>query len=107
MPDHIAFYGTLCSHTDMQQRLGVADRLRLVGPCRIPGRLTQISGYPAIDTASAEAGYEVGGELYEVLDALALETLDEYEDVGHGMYARIRLRLIEPDVEAWVYVKPE
>jgi gamma-glutamylcyclotransferase (GGCT)/AIG2-like uncharacterized protein YtfP len=95
----LAVYGTLMTGLALpQQPGGVEDALRLRGPCRIPGRLYDMKlGYPAL---TAEEG-DVSGELFEIVDPAGLETLDAYEPPP---YERRLVRLIEPDVDAWVYV---
>src|SRR4051794_38718784 len=76
----------------------VEQALRLRGPCRIPGRLYDMRlGYPAL---TAEDG-DVAGVLYEIIEPEILETLDAYEPPP---YERRSVRLLEPDVDAWVYV---
>lgn len=99
MTELLAVYGTLMTGLALpQQPEGVEAALRLRGACRIPGRLYDLRlGYPAL---TAEEG-SVTGELYEVLDPAVLATLDAYEPPP---YERRRVRLLEPDVDAWVYV---
>jgi len=107
MGELIAVYGTLMSGQAYAGRPDVETLLRPVGPCRLRGRLYSEGDYPWL---VVEATGEVAGELYEVLDSATLEILDAYEsegrhtDGGNGNYARRRIRLLEPDVEAWVYV---
>jgi gamma-glutamylcyclotransferase (GGCT)/AIG2-like uncharacterized protein YtfP len=54
-------------------------------------------------------GHErVVGELYELLDAEVLADLDEYEECyplapSRSEYVRRVARLVEPDIDAWVY----
>jgi gamma-glutamylcyclotransferase (GGCT)/AIG2-like uncharacterized protein YtfP len=94
----IAFYGTLmrgCGATFGD----VGEATALEGPCGIPGLLWDLGEYPGL----TEGEGEVVGELHRILDERALETLDAYEDEG-SLFLRKRVRLIEPEVEAWVYV---
>ena len=106
MAELLAVYGTLMSGQDYEGRPDVEALLRPVGPCRIRGVLYSTGEYPWL----VEEDGEVAGELYEVADAATLALLDAYEGEGRhtvegsGVYARRRLRLLEPDVEAWVYV---
>jgi len=94
----LALYGTLMQGCGGDRRAGVAGALRYQGPCRIPGALWDLGPYSGL--AAGEA--EVRGELVEV-DDTTLERLDAFEDEG-SLYLRCKVRLIEPDVEAWVYV---
>jgi len=86
--------------------LGVASQLRFLGPCRIEGELYDLGPYPAMK----KSGGEIVGELFEILDARALEVLDRFEGYEperpeDSLYLRERTRLIAPHaVEAWVYV---
>ncbi|MDX6665527.1 MAG: hypothetical protein QOG68_1733 [Solirubrobacteraceae bacterium] len=106
MADLLAVYGTLMSGQAYEGRPDVERLMRSVGACRIPGVLFSEGDYPWL---VADEG-EVAGELYEVPDPATLDLLDAYENEGRhtedgaGNYARIRMRLLEPDVEAWVYV---
>lgn len=87
-------------------RPDVEALMRSIGPCRIAGVLYSEGDYPWLVPAEGE----VAGELYEVPDPATLALLDDYENEGRhtedgaGRYERIRMRLLEPDVEAWVYV---
>jgi gamma-glutamylcyclotransferase (GGCT)/AIG2-like uncharacterized protein YtfP len=101
----IAFYGTLMSRFDTQDQLGVREQLRLLGRCRIGGRLFDLGEWP---TLVLGAGV-VHGEVFELLDASALSTLDRFEDcdptdAGRSSYLRVRVALLEPSLTAWIYV---
>lgn len=107
MEELLAAYGTLMSGQAYEGRPDVERLLAPRGPCRIPGRLFSDGDYPWL----VQGGGEVSGELYAVLDpGSAFPVLDAYEDEGRhtldgtGRYVRRRTRLLEPDVEAWVYV---
>jgi gamma-glutamylcyclotransferase (GGCT)/AIG2-like uncharacterized protein YtfP len=100
----IALYGSLRSLA-VRKRLGLAVWLRRAGPCRIGGLLYDLGDYPGL----APGDGIVRGELFEIRDQRALAAMDEFEDVVPGnprvsLYLRERWRLIEPDVESWVYV---
>ena len=107
MGELLAVYGTLMSGQEYAGRPDVETLMRPVGPCRMRGRLYSEGDYPWLVT---DRDGEVAGELFEVLDAATFDLLDAYEaegrhtDGGNGTYARRRIRLLEPDVEAWVYV---
>ena len=79
--------------------LGLQEALSYEGPCRIPGALFDLGEYPGL----VEGAGVVIGELHTIRDEKALEALDEFEGEG-SLYVRKRVRLIEPAVEAWVYV---
>jgi gamma-glutamylcyclotransferase (GGCT)/AIG2-like uncharacterized protein YtfP len=105
----LAVYGTLMSGQDYEGRPPVEEMMRSRGPCRIPGRLytDEHGAYPWLQPGEGV----VLGELFEVLEPeTAFPVLDDYEDEdrhadhGEGTYARVKLHLLEPDVEAWVYV---
>jgi len=102
----LAVYGTLMSGQSYDGRPDVETLMRSLGPCRIPGVLYSEGDYPWL----VQAAGEVSGELYEVLDIASFELLDAYENEGRhtvddtGRYARVRVRLLEPDIESWVYV---
>ena len=107
MSELLAVYGTLMSGQAYEGRPPVEEMMRSRGPCRIPGTLYSEGDYPWLQPGEGV----VHGELFEVLDpGAAFPVLDAYEDEGRhaehgdGRYARVRMRLLEPDVESWVYV---
>jgi gamma-glutamylcyclotransferase (GGCT)/AIG2-like uncharacterized protein YtfP len=106
MAELLAVYGTLMSGQSYEGRPAVETLMRSLGPCRIPGMLFSEGDYPWL----VQGEGEVSGELYEVDDAATFAVLDDYENEGRhtledsGRYARVRIRLLEPTVEAWVYV---
>ncbi len=94
----LAAYGTLMDEVDLPGQPDLSACLRPAGPCVIPGALHDLGrGYPGL---VAEDGL-VRGELYEVCDAEILPVLDAYED---SEYERRRVRLVEPEEDAWVYL---
>lgn len=103
--EHLAAYGLLRRGSGVLERLGLVQSITLIGPCRIPGRLYDLGGAPGLVTGDGE----VKGELVRVKDAAAGVALDRFEDFdpaepASSGYARRRIRLIEPALEAWVYV---
>jgi gamma-glutamylcyclotransferase (GGCT)/AIG2-like uncharacterized protein YtfP len=106
MAELLAVYGTLMSGQSYAGRPDVENLMRSLGPCRIAGGLYSEGDYPWLVVGDGE----VAGELYEVPDPATFDLLDAYENEGRhtehgaGRYERRRVRLIEPDVEAWVYV---
>ena len=99
----IAFYGTL-RDTKLRRGLGLDGRIRRVGRCRIAGILYNLGPYPAL----GEGRGVVHGELFEVTDPSAFAAMDAFEEYDAARpklsaYLRVRARLIEPDLECWVY----
>lgn len=105
MPDLIALYGTLMS--GFAPRPGapaLRSHIELVSPCVLAGVLYDCGSYPGLSSGQGE----VLGELWHCISADALEILDEWEGydperMGTSEYVRRRVRLLEPDCEAWVY----
>ncbi len=101
----VAFYGTLMRAFGVQRRLGLASELRFVSACRIPGRLYDLGDYPGLVAADGV----VLGEVFELLGPRTLTQLDDFEDYDPARpddseYLRRAVRLIEPALDAWVYV---
>ena len=78
--------------------------LRYVCRCRIAGRLYDLGSYPGLVAGDGI----VIGELFEIRNAVVLKRLDAFE--GHNprtpsnsLFRRELVRLVEPDVAAWVY----
>ena len=102
---YVAFYGTLMSEFDALDRLAARHQLQLVGPCRIAGRLFDLGDWPTLVPGEGI----VHGELVEVIDETVFAALDPFEDYDphdreSSIYQRVRVPLLEPAVEAWVYV---
>jgi gamma-glutamylcyclotransferase (GGCT)/AIG2-like uncharacterized protein YtfP len=100
----IAFYGTLLRDEGIQQRLGAGVMLDPIGPCFIAGNLFDLGDFPGLVPGDGR----VVGELYELLNGEALAILDEYEGFvtdapGCTLYTRRRVRLLQPEIDAWVY----
>lgn len=106
MPELLAVYGTLMTGQAYSGRPDVEALMRPVGPCRIAGTLYSTGEYPWLVAGEGR----VSGELFEVLDESTFAILDAYEaegrhtEEGAGTYERRHVRLLEPDVDAWVYV---
>jgi gamma-glutamylcyclotransferase (GGCT)/AIG2-like uncharacterized protein YtfP len=101
----VAFYGSLLRQFPTQARIGVASRVRYARPCLIPGRLFDLGHYPGL----VDGLGRVSGELYETADPDAIRCLDAFEEfdplhVSRSQFVRRRVRLLEPAVDAWVYV---
>jgi len=86
--------------------IGVSDRLRFVGPCRIEGQLFDLGAYPGL----REGLGIVTGEVFALIDPEVIEVLDRFEDFfpdepRESHYLRKRIRLIEPQpMTTWVYL---
>jgi gamma-glutamylcyclotransferase (GGCT)/AIG2-like uncharacterized protein YtfP len=119
-PRHIVFYGSLRAGLHLGGEPPFTPHVRLVGPCRLAGRLYEVAGgaYPTLELLDSEwsaapdgAGLEstvVHGDLYELLDPAALGLLDRWEEYDPtrpdlSPYVRRAVRLLEPDLVAWVY----
>lgn len=101
----VAFYGTLRRGERAYTELGLEVRLLYLGECRIRGILLDLDAYPGM----IEGDGTVVGELYGLPDPALLGELDFYElfdpvSPATSEFIRTRVRLIEPDREAWVYV---
>jgi gamma-glutamylcyclotransferase (GGCT)/AIG2-like uncharacterized protein YtfP len=118
--DLLVVYGTLLSGLGHQERLGVVRGLELVGPCRVRGALFALGWYPGLvldggapalaagDGSTAVPEGLVTGELFRVLDPAVVAVLDRFEGFDPASpdtseYLRVRVRVVEPEVDAWVY----
>lgn len=113
MAEYFAFYGTLrrdAADPDAPSRAGlVAYR----GPCLLSGTLRDHGAYPGLfkgnEVAPSRSGPVVKGDLFEILRPEAFAVFDHWEhyrphDEEGSLYLRRRVRLIEPDCTAWVYL---
>ena len=103
--DAFAVYGLLRAGESGFAQFGLSDAFAPLGPCRLPGLLYDLGDYPGL----VEGAGSVIGELFEVRDPSVVPQVDAFEDYWPGdmdrsRYARRRVRLIEPDREAWVYL---
>ncbi|MEN3791271.1 gamma-glutamylcyclotransferase family protein [Fulvimarina sp. MAC3] len=114
MTDYIAFYGSLMERANDSTAPSRAGLSKFVGPCRMAGTLRDHGAYPGFFLpddklrASADRGV-VEGELHQLVGIQAFTIFDGYEDYfpdneAGSLYIRRKIRLIEPDVEAWVYI---
>lgn len=106
--DLLVVYGTLLSGLGHQERLGVAAGLELVGPCRVPGALFVLGWYPGLVVGDRDEAGLVAGELYRVVDPAVVSVLDRFEGYDQASpatseYLRVRIRVTEPELDAWVY----
>jgi gamma-glutamylcyclotransferase (GGCT)/AIG2-like uncharacterized protein YtfP len=103
--DHLAVYGSLMTSEGMLGQLGVEALVISLGPAILPGQLFDLGDFPGLIAGEGS----VPGELLMVLDPTVITRLDEYEachpdSPETSLFIRKRLRLIEPAVDAWVYL---
>lgn len=110
-PDRVVFYGSLQAGLRLGGEPPFEALVELVGPCRLAGRLYEVGdgAYPGLELAPTGSGAVVHGELHRILDPAALDLLDRWEEYDphrpeRSPYVRQAVRLLEPDVDAWVYV---
>lgn len=101
----LATYGTLMRSFEGPQRLGIADRISFVGPCRLAGVLYDLGRYPGAVPGEGT----VHGELFRLRDPQVWAVLDRYEGYdpereADSLFVRRQVSLRRPsDRMAWVY----
>jgi len=103
--DAFAVYGLLRRGASGFAQFGLETAFTALGPCRIPGVIHDLGGYPGLVTGPGE----VIGELFTVTDAAVIPRLDAFEDYDPdtpetSRYLRLKVRLLSPDTDAWVYI---
>lgn len=103
--DLIAVYGLLRADESGFARFGLANAFKPRGPCVISGELWDLGAYPGLVPSEGQ----VIGELFELTDLSVMPKLDAFEDYwpddpARSRYDRVKVRLVEPDQSAWVYV---
>lgn len=83
----------------------LAANLEYISTCKIQGKLYNLGRYPGLKPGDDV----ISGELYRIGNASALATIDEYEatdndDLTLPGFSRKKIELMEPKVEAWVYI---
>lgn len=110
MPQHVFFYGTLMTPFNRPGRQRVTPKLSFSGRGRIRAALFDLGIYPA--AVPAEDDSQVWGEVYEMLDPVAvLDVLDDIEgfrpsEPAHSLYLRRPVEVIMDGgrgLEAWAY----
>ncbi len=101
----VAFYGSLRPGFGAQELLGIAGRLRRLGPGRIDGTLVDCGEYPAL----VDGPGSIVADIHVAEDRTVLATLDAYEDCHPGrpedsLYRREWRPVDGPVPHAWVYV---
>lgn len=103
MSDYLAVYGTLRPGGGALQSLGIAERMRWVGPCLLRGALYDLGEYPAL----LPGDNEVKADLFHAPDAETLAILDEWEEYTEGdnasLYLRKETALLSPALSAQIY----
>ncbi len=101
----LATYGTLMRSFEGIDRLGVADRVSFLRPCRFAGILYDLGRFPG----AVPGDGTVHGELLRLHDPQVWAVLDPYEGYDadreeDSLFVRRRASLQEPsDRTAWVY----
>lgn len=105
MKHNIFVYGTL-KHGGSNHYLLVGQKFIVTAHTQPLFRLYALTGFPAMIEAP-QAGLSIEGEIWEV-SATCLPTLDELEEVAHGMYKRVPIPLLPPhetlQVEGYIYL---
>lgn len=111
----LAVYGSLLRAEGGLSALGAVASLEYLGPAQIPGELFDLGEYPGLcwDGRTRHRQSEVPGELFAILEPGVLAILDDYEGCGSESarpphisvgFQRRRVALIDPAVQAWVYL---
>lgn len=100
----VAVYGTLRRGEPGWRQFRMDRRAACLGPCLIPGRLYDLGRYPGL----VEGDGAVVGELHRLRAPYLLAALDRFEGARPdapetGLFIR-RMRLIDPSVDAIVYL---
>lgn len=103
--DAFAVYGLLRAGESGFARFGLEQAFAPLGPCLLTGKLYDLGTYPGL----VEGEGQVVGEIFEVRDPSVMPRVDAFEDYwpddpARSRYERRKVRLIEPDRDAWVYV---
>lgn len=104
MPNFFAAYGSFRLATRRLETPALRSA-RHVGPCLIRGDLYQMGGYAVLKPGDGT----VVGDLLELPWQFDFSSFDQYEDYHQRKpwacrYIRRLVRLVEPNVDAWVYV---
>lgn len=103
--DAFAVYGLLRKGASGFAQFGLERAFRPLGPCRIPGLIYDLGGYPGL----VDGEGAVIGELFEVADPSVIARLDTFEDYypqapDRSRYLRRQITLLTPACKAWVYL---
>ena len=107
---HIVFYGTLQMGGDKFREFGFDRHLVFISDCFFRGDLFDVedtrsgNNYPAMVDGTGI----IKGQLFHIREPSFLSTADAYEGIRpaplQSDYRREILRLIDPDIDAWVYI---
>lgn len=100
----LCFYGSLRRGERALQSLGIAERMRWVGPCSLRGTLYDLGTYPAL----VPGDDLIAADLFEMPDPETLAVLDDYEDYfpycpEGSLYLRRATSLPSHDLEVETY----
>jgi gamma-glutamylcyclotransferase (GGCT)/AIG2-like uncharacterized protein YtfP len=103
--DYVAVYGSLRKQGGIGDEPDLSGRLKPAGTAVIEGKLIDLGEYPGLIPGAGK----VQAELFEVVDREVFRIMDRHErydptDVQGSLYLRRAVRLLEPPVDAWVYV---
>ncbi len=104
-PLHLATYGTLMQAFGGCSRLGIADRVSVVGTCCFEGVLYDLGSFPG----AVPGENIVYGELLRLHDPRVWSILDQYEGYdadreADSLFVRRQVDLrAPPERAAWVY----
>ncbi|MDY8109617.1 gamma-glutamylcyclotransferase [Fulvimarina sp. 2208YS6-2-32] len=115
MTEYIAFYGSLMERAKDPSAPSRAGLSKFVEPCRLEGVLRDHGHYPGYFPADGSIEPHavtppiVEAELHEIVAPHALLIFDRWEeydpdDEANSLYLRRKVRLLEPDIEAWIYM---
>lgn len=108
MSELIAFYGSLRPGSYDRMAPDPGGLVEHVGRCRIAGRLYDLGPFPGL-VRTGGADDQVIGDLFRITSDRALAAFDAWEDYvpddpEGSLYLRQLIRLIDPQVDAWVYI---
>lgn len=102
--DFVAFYGTLRHDHHTPVSSAAHAGLHYMGPCLIPGKLYDRGRLNVLVPGDSH----VAGELYAIVNPGIMASLDHYEAKDDAEarlpgFSRHAVRLIDPEIKAWVY----
>jgi gamma-glutamylcyclotransferase (GGCT)/AIG2-like uncharacterized protein YtfP len=97
-------YGSLLTGEGGAVEEEIRSKMTSKGPCVLTGQLYSRGEFPALTPGSGRAE----GELFQIEDSSLFRQLDELEgydaaERDSSLYRRRCVRLVEPEVDAWVY----
>ena len=105
-PINVFVYGTLKSGCSNHIKMQEADAQFLCKAKTKGKRLLTIRGLPFLHDGECPDGFQVEGEIYQILNTKGLETLDLFEGNGE-FYQRKQDLFIDlvtnKEISAWVY----